>query len=161
KGHLTPDVIQQVASSVGESNSATQKALAGVVPTLVAGLANRASTSNGIQQLMGMLDTGKYDGSALGNVKNLFSGGAGKGILDSLCGDKVAGISDVIARFAGIRADSASSLPAMVAPLLMHVLGQQRASVGSSPAALSGLLGEQKNFLSGLLPAGLNSMLGG
>src|SRR5262245_47620341 len=66
KGHLTPDVIQQVASSVGESNSATQKALAGVEPTLVAGLANRASTSNGIQQLMGMLDTGKYDGSALG-----------------------------------------------------------------------------------------------
>src|SRR5262245_58013151 len=92
KGYLTPDVIQQVASNVGESNGATQKALAGVVPTLVAGLANTASTTDGLQQLMGLLDTGKYDGSALGNVKGFFSGGAttqnavsaGKGILDSL-----------------------------------------------------------------------------
>src|SRR5262245_18919816 len=65
KGHLTPDVIQQAASSVGESNGATQKALAGIVPALLAGLANTGSTSAGIQRLMGMLDTGKYDGSAL------------------------------------------------------------------------------------------------
>ena len=108
-------------------------------------------------------------GSALGNVKSFFSGGAttqnavsaGKGILDSLFGGKVAGISDVIARFAGIRADSAASLLAMVAPLVLHALGRARASVGSSPAALTSVLGEQKNFLSGLLPAGLNSLLGG
>ena len=169
KGYLTPDVIQRAAGSIGESNSATQKALAGVVPTLVAGLANTASTSDGTQQLMRTLDAGKFDGSALGNVASLFSGGAttqntvsaGRGILDSLFGGKVANISDVIARFAGIRPESASSLLAMVAPLALHVLGKQRASVGSSPAALTSLLGEQKNFLSGLLPAGLGSILGG
>src|SRR5262245_1322681 len=169
KGYLTPDVIQRAASSVGESNGATQKALAGIVPTLVAGLANTASTNDGTQQLMQMLDAGKYDGSALGSVASLFSGGeatqhavkTGKGILDSLFGGKVAGISDVIARFAGIRADSAASLLAMVAPLVLQALGKARGSVGSNPGALTSLLGEQKNFLSGLLPAGLSSILGG
>ena len=169
KGYLTPDVSQRAAGSIGESKSATQKALGGIVPTLVAGLANTASTSYGTQQLMRTLDAGKFDGSALGNVASLFSGGAttqntvsaGRGILDSLFGGKVANISDVIARFAGIRPESASSLLAMVAPLALHVLGKQRASVGSSPAALTSLLGEQKNFLSGLLPAGLGSILGG
>ncbi len=33
KGYLTPDGIQKAASHVGESNGATQKALAGIVPT--------------------------------------------------------------------------------------------------------------------------------
>jgi OOP family OmpA-OmpF porin len=169
KGYLTPDVIQRAAGNIGESNSATQKALAGIVPTLVAGLANTASTDDGTQQLTRMLDAGKYDGSALGSVASLFSGGApiqntlntGKGILDSLFGGKVGSISDVIARFAGIRADSAASLLAMVAPLVLHALGKARASVGPGPAALTSLLGEQKSFLSGLLPAGLGSILGG
>jgi OOP family OmpA-OmpF porin len=161
-GYLTPDVIQGIAGNVGESNGATQKAVAGIVPTLVAGLANTASTNGGTQRLMRMLDGGKYDGGALGSVGSLFNGGAtSPGILDSLFGGKVASISDGIARFAGIRTDSAASLLAMVAPLVLHVLGQACASFGSSPAALTSLLGEQKKFLSSLLPTDLGSILGG
>jgi hypothetical protein len=40
KGYLTPDVIQRAVGQVGESSGATQKALAGIVPTLLAGLTN-------------------------------------------------------------------------------------------------------------------------
>jgi hypothetical protein len=47
KGYLTPDVIQKAADNVGESTSATQKSLAGIVPTLVGALANTASTNDG------------------------------------------------------------------------------------------------------------------
>lgn len=168
KGYLTPESIQKAAQNVGESPSSTQKALAGIVPTLVAALANTASTNEGAQQLVRMLDTGKYDGSLLGNVTSLFTGGtatesalsSGKRILDSLLGARMGGVSDLIARFAGIRPDSASSLLALVAPLVMHVLGAQRRSVGTSTAALGSLLGEQKNFLAGLVPPGLGSALG-
>jgi hypothetical protein len=63
KGYLTPDVIQQVATHVGESPVATQKALTGIVPTLVGALTNTASTNQGAQQLVRMLDDGRYDGS--------------------------------------------------------------------------------------------------
>ena len=45
KGYLTPDIVQKAASFVGESESGTQKAMNGIVPTLIAGLANQASTS--------------------------------------------------------------------------------------------------------------------
>jgi OmpA-OmpF porin, OOP family len=168
KGYLTPDILRKGASFVGESESATQKAMNGIVPTLIAALANQASTTGGAERLSGMLDTGKYDGSALNNLGNLFSGGEatqkavteGKDILSSLFGTKTDGLVDQIARFAGIRLGSATSLLALAAPLVMNVLGRQRATIGQSPAALASLLGEQKSFLASLLPTGIASFLG-
>jgi hypothetical protein len=89
--------LERAASYAGESESATQKAVAGIVPTLVAALTNLASTSSGAQELTRMLDTGRYDGSALDNLGSLFSGaattqnavGAGNEILESLFGSKL------------------------------------------------------------------------
>ena len=115
-----------------------------------------------------MLDAGKYDGSGLKSVTSLFGGGrgdargagGGQGILDSLFGAKVGGVIDFIARMAGVRTDSASSLLALAAPLVLHVLGQQRATIGPTPSALGSLLGEQRSVLAGLVPAGLSSLLG-
>ena len=75
KGYLTPDVIQKAASFVGESESATQKAMSGILPTLIAAVANQTSTTSGAEKLSRMLDTGKYDGSALNNLGSLFGGG--------------------------------------------------------------------------------------
>jgi len=168
KGYLTPDIIQKAASFVGESESATQKAMNGIVPTLIAGLANQASTSGGAEKLSRILDTGKYDGSALNNLGTLFSGGEttqkaitqGKDTLSSLFGNKTEGLVDQIARFAGLRTGSAASLLALILPLILSLLGRQRSTIGQSPSALASLLGEQKGFLSGLLPAGIGSFLG-
>jgi outer membrane protein OmpA-like peptidoglycan-associated protein len=168
KGYLTPDIIQKSASLVGESEPATQKAMSGIVPTLIAGLANQASTSGGAEKLSRILDTGKYDGSALNNLGSLFSGGEttqkaitqGTDTLSSLFGNKTEGLIDQLARFAGVRAGSASSLLALILPLILSLLGRQRSTIGQSPSALAALLGDQKSFLSGLLPAGIGSLLG-
>ncbi|RPI18141.1 MAG: DUF937 domain-containing protein [Acidobacteria bacterium] len=168
KGYLTPDILQKAGSFVGESEPATQKAMNGIIPTLIAALANQASTSSGADKLSQMLDAGKYDGTALNNPGSLFSGGEttqkaitqGKDILSLLLGNKTEGLVDQIARFAGIRTGSASSLMALAVPLIMNVLGRQRSTIGQSPSALASLLGEQKSFLSGLLPTGIASFLG-
>src|SRR6516165_7922453 len=140
----------------------------GIVPTVIAAMANQASTSAGAEKLGRILDTGKYDGSALNNLGSLFSGGEttqkviaqGKDILSYLFGNRTEGLVDQIARFAGVRAGSASSLLALVVPLILSLLGRQRSTIGQSPSALASLLGEQKGFLSGLLPAGVGSLLG-
>ena len=168
KGYLTPDIIQKAASFVGESEPATQKGMNGIIPTLIAGLANQASTSGGAEKLSRILDTGKYDGSALNNLGSLFSGGEttqkavtqGKDILSSLFANKTEGLIDQIARFAGLRTGSASSLLSLILPVILGLLGRQRATIGQSPSALASLLGEQKGFLSGLLPAGIGSLMG-
>jgi outer membrane protein OmpA-like peptidoglycan-associated protein len=168
KGYLTPDILQKAGSFVGESEPATQKAMNGIVPTVIAALANQASTTSGAEKLSQVLDAGKYDGTALNNLGSLFSGGEttqkaitqGKDILSLLLGNKTEGLIDQIARFAGIRTGSASSLMALAVPLIMNVLGRQRSTIGQSPSALAALLGEQKSFLSGLLPTGIASFLG-
>jgi OmpA-OmpF porin, OOP family len=168
KGYLTPDIIQKAANFVGESESATQKAMTGIIPTLIAAMSNQASTIGGAEKLSRMLDTGKYDGSLLNNLGSLFSGGettqkaitGGKDVLSSLLGNKTDGLVDQIARFAGVRGGSASSLLALAVPLIMSLLGRQRSTIAPGPAALASLLGEQKSFLVGLLPAGIASFLG-
>jgi outer membrane protein OmpA-like peptidoglycan-associated protein len=114
-----------------------------------------------------MLDSGKYDAGMLNNLGSMFSGGDttrkaitdGKEILGSVLGNKTEGVVDQIARFAGIRSGSTSSLMALAAPLIMSCLGRQRATIGQSPSALASLLGGQKNFVSGLLPSGTASLL--
>jgi OOP family OmpA-OmpF porin len=168
RSYLTPDLMQKASAYVGESEGVVQKGFAAIVPTLVAALANQASSPGGAQQIAQILDAGKYDGSILSNLGSLFGGGvatqnavgAGKSLLETLFGSKLGGVTDLIARYAGLRTGSASSLLALAMPLILHVLGKQRAVVGSSPSALGALLGAQRSFLGGLLPAGLTSLLG-
>jgi OOP family OmpA-OmpF porin len=69
-------------------------------------------------------------------------------------------VTDLIAQYSGARTGSASTVLALAVPLLLHVLGKQRAATGSSPSALASRLEEQKSYLGGLLPAGLTSLLG-
>jgi outer membrane protein OmpA-like peptidoglycan-associated protein len=167
-GQLTPDVMQKAAALIGESGAATQKAFAGIVPTLVGALVNQASTMEGADQLARTLGSGKFDASALGGVASMFSGGpttqdvmtAGKGLLEMLFGVKLGDVVAQLARFAGIRMDSASSLLALAGPLVLSVLGRERASIGQSGASLRSLLGAQRSSLDGLIPAGLASLLG-
>lgn len=168
RGYLTPDLMDKAASYVGESGPDTSKALGAIVPTTVAALSNLAATKTGAQQISQALAAGKYDGSLLGNVGSLFGNKistdntvtAGKGLLDSLFGNSLGSMTDLIARASGIRAGSASSLMALIAPLIMHVLGRQQAAAGGGVSALTNLLGEQRGFLGGLLPSGMASLLG-
>jgi len=166
--YITPDVISKAASFVGESGPATQKALTGIVPTQIAALANLGSTSGGLEQIGRMLESTTTNGSVLSNLGNLFGGGAqtqdavrtGQGMISSLFGGKLGSVTDLIARSSGLRATSVNSLMALIGPIILAVLGRQRAAAGGSLASLASLLGDQKSFLSGLLPAGLASMLG-
>jgi Bacterial protein of unknown function (DUF937) len=104
----------------------------------------------------------------LTNLGSLFGGGTqtqdavrtGQGMIESLFGSKLGGDADLIARSSGLRAASVTSLMALIGPIILAVLGRQRAAAGGGLAALPSLLGEQKGFMSGLLPAGLASMLG-
>jgi len=168
KGYLTPDLVDKTAGYIGESSPDTAKALTAIVPTTVAALSKLASTTSGAQQLSQMLDSGKYDGNILGNLGSLLSGsvsaqntiGAGKSLLESLFGNRLNSVLDLITRSSGIRSGSASSLMALVAPIIMHILGKQRAAAGGGVSALTNLLGEQRSFLGGLLPSGMASLLG-
>ena len=168
RGYLTPDVLERAASFAGASPAGTEKALAGAVPAVVGALAEMASTRTGAEQIGRMLDTGKFDGSTLSNPAGFFAGSsttlsiadAGKGVVDSVFGGKASGVSDLIARSAGIGSGSASTLLGLAAGLVMNVLGRQRSSMNLDASGLLTLLTSQVPLLAGRLPAGLWSLLG-
>src|SRR4051794_20391870 len=99
RGYLTPDVVRGASSLTGESEASTSKALGGVVPTLLGGITNMASSEHGASSLMGLVHEGGYT-SALDNPSSFFGGastqkmlGTGQQLIGSIFGNKGSSIS--------------------------------------------------------------------
>ncbi len=109
KGCLTPDVVRKASSFVGESESSTRQTLNGIVPSVLSGLTNMASSQEGATSLAGMIRDGGY-GAAADNVSSLFSGGgatnnmlsAGQQLLGKIFGGRGSAVTDLVAKSGGI-----------------------------------------------------------
>ena len=167
QSQFTAELLQQLSAVVGESPATTQKAVAGTIPTLLAGLTNLASTAEGTTQLGNLLSQGNY-GNVLSNLPSLFGGGnatqdvlnSGRGILSTLFGGRLSAIIDWLANAFGIKSTAASSLLSLVAPMVLGVLKREQTSQGLNTAGLASLLLSQKDSIARLAPAGLASVLG-
>jgi outer membrane protein OmpA-like peptidoglycan-associated protein len=84
----------------------------------------------------------------------------GQGILSSIFGDKLGGMTSWFAKFGGIKSTSVSSLLSMAASLVMGVLGKQALTNGLNASGLAGLLSNQKGWLARMLPSGLGDIPG-
>lgn len=168
KKNFNKDILSKAASFLGEDAGATEKALSMVLPSVLGGLANQAANVNDASKLLNSIQTQGHDGNLLDSLGLLLGGGSltqgllntGEGITEGLFGNKVGGIIDWIASFAGIKAGSASGLMNMAAPIILGALGKQVQSNGLNAQGLMGLLLSHTDILKGLLPAGLKSVLG-
>ena len=145
-------MVSQAASQFGESESGISKAIGGLLPAVVGGLANNSDNP-------GVLDaiTGASSSGLLGNLL----GGASNNpmitnLLTSIFGDKVSGIINSIATFAGISNNSSSSLLNLVTGATVGSIGKYAADNNLDKSGISGLLNDQKGIISSLLPAGLS-----
>ncbi len=167
KGHLSDDVMGAASSFLGENAGATKTAMGAILPSVLGSMVSQAGTPSGASNLMNMLSSGGHDGSILNNLGGLLGGGSatqglldsGGGIINSLLGDKVGGIVNWIASFAGIKGSSAGSLMSMAAPMLMGLIGKNLGSNGNATGLASMLMG-QSSFIKNALPAGLGNVLG-
>jgi outer membrane protein OmpA-like peptidoglycan-associated protein len=171
KSYLTPDLVSKLAGQVGESQSGVNKAMDGILPSILGGMVSKVSTNEGANSLLGMFQGGGFDSNLLGNLSSMFGGGessaqamtSGKGVLDSLFGDKLGGIGSLISQFSGVKESSASSLMGLAAPMMMGVVGNQMNSSGGGGFNLSGLtslLMSQKDVVAKYLPSGFAGVLG-
>ena len=165
---LTPDVVQKAAAYVGESESATEKALNAIVATLVAAMATEVLTAPGALKLGRFLDAGGYDKGAVNALGGLFLGkettrnaiNDGRHVLNTLVGTRTIGLAHLISRDTNIAFDSVCSLMALVAPLVMFTLERQKSTAAADPVGWAGLLGQQNGNVSNLLPIGIAPFLG-
>lgn len=150
---LTNDLLQQLngqpmsqlGQQLGLNAQQTSGAVAAALPLLMGALGKNASQEGGAQQLLGALQrdhTGLDIGSVLGSVMG--GGGGGGDILGHILGAKQQPAAQSLGAATGLDGDRAGTLLKMLAPLVMAYLAKQVGSSGSSPQALSGLLGQER-----------------
>jgi outer membrane protein OmpA-like peptidoglycan-associated protein len=166
--YSTPEVTAKLAALTGESPQATARGMAGIVPTVLAGLVGIASRSGGGQQVIGMLEAGKYDGSALSDLGALLGGGArtqeavssGQRLLGAIFANAQGPVLDLVSRAFGLKKESAGTLLALAVPFVLNFLGKLRSEQGLTSDGLARVLREQRQFLAGLVPPGLGTIPG-
>jgi OOP family OmpA-OmpF porin len=168
KSQLTPDVIHNASSLVGESESSTRQTLNGAVPSVLSGLAGMVSTREGAGGLASLIRDGGY-GAAAENVRSLFGGGsatnnmvgAGQQLLTKIFGNKTSAVNDVLAKSGGVSSSSASKLLSLAAPLTLGILGKRAAAQGLDASGLASTILNEKSDIAAAAPAGLSQILGG
>ncbi len=170
KEHLSGDVVSNLATLLGESPENTDSALNTTLVTLLAALADQSGNTQSVEKLFSLISEGGHDGGVLSNLGALSLGSEettkllsqGANLLSSLFGDKVSGITELIASTEGIRKIASSSLLEFVLPIVLGLVGKTlKIQNIDTPSGLADLLGSQKDFLTGLIPAGFSSFLSG
>lgn len=168
QGSLTPEVVRSASSLVNEPESATRQTLSGVVPIILSGLTNLASSKDGASQLAGLIRDGGY-GAAADNPRALFSGGsattnmlgAGQQLLGTIFGSRSSSVADALGRSGGVSSSSATKLLSLVAPLVMGVLAKRATAQGLNASGLASTLLGEKADVAAALPSGMSQLLSG
>jgi outer membrane protein OmpA-like peptidoglycan-associated protein len=164
------ELIGPASKLLGESESGVSSAISALLPVVLGGMTQKASTSNGAADLFKMVTGANVDTGILGNIAGALGGGAatsaltsvGSSLLSSLFGgDKVGGLASALASAAGIKPASATSLLGLATPFLFSSIKKLVASQGLDAGGLANLLlGQKGNLAKANIPAGLSSVLG-
>jgi len=160
KSLMSSDIVNRASSLLGETHANTQQAMNGIIPTVFAGVLNKAGSGDA----QGVINLAKEAAGSgvLGNLGGIMSGGAstlvsrGGDMLRSLFGDRSGNVVSAIANSSGIKESSATTLMGMATPAVMGVLGKHITDNNLSTGGLLSFLNNQKDHILGALPSGLN-----
>lgn len=165
KQNLSADAVGQIAQTVGIDQGTANNAIGAILPMLVSGLANNASTEQGAAGLMAALDR-DHDGSVLNDVMGFFGSAEprtkaeeGDKIVNHILGDKTEPAAQGIGQAFGIQPGQAMQLFSKLAPLVMGALGSQKKAGGLDLGALVSMLTAQKQTANAQAPSQLSGLL--
>jgi hypothetical protein len=163
---LSGDTLTKLAATIGESPESVKKALAAIVPTLLAGIGGLAAKPEKAEKLWSSLKS--VDPKVSEDLGGVLAGGAdelqkkGTNILEDLLGKQsLAALIVPIAKFLAGNTDLVKKLLPLVAPFLLSFLGKQAKSGGLDLAGLLKLLLSQKSNISKAIPGDLAKSLTG
>jgi OmpA-OmpF porin, OOP family len=156
---LTPAAIDAVSAFLDERSVNTEEAIRGTVPALLGGLIDRTSTPASVDTLLTVINR-------VGQSVDLGELALGQAPFDDLMrsGHKVLGTifggmsRDVVAQVAaasGLRVVSASALTAILAPIVLAVIGREVASNRLSAPGVVRLFADQLASVARAMPASL------
>ncbi|RNA62819.1 DUF937 domain-containing protein [Chryseobacterium nematophagum] len=151
KEQLGPALVSQASSQFGESESGISKAIGGLLPIIIGGLANNPNNPTVLEAIVTSRSSGIL-GNLLGGSSN---NSMISNVLSTIFGNKINGLVNTIASYAGVNNNSASSLMNLVTGAAIGSVGKYATDNNLEASGISKLLGDQKGIVSSLLPAGL------
>ena len=164
---LGPQVVGPLASRLGASPDVVQRGLQTGSAAMLAGLAAKADQPGFMSQIFGLINNPANTSGALSSLVSNIGSGTQGGLgelggkfMSMIFGSNVSGVTDAVAKTSGLAGGTASSLMAMVAPLVLGFLGNHVRENGMSAGDLTSSLKAQAAGLQQYLPAGFRSLLG-
>jgi OmpA-OmpF porin, OOP family len=157
---VTPELLSEVTRQTHESDVAMSKACNAAIPAFAATIANRSDDRGFINQLVN-LATGTVDRDPIGTARRLASSPAGSDIntaaagwLSTLFGANLSGVTNSLARYAGMRESSVASLLMTCAPLVLGYFGRLIRSHNLSATDVAERLRAERPHIESAMPAG-------
>ncbi len=152
KEQLSPELITNAASQLGESESGISKAISGLLPAVIGGLASNSKNPTVLDAILGANSSG-ISNNLLGNTSN---NSLITSVISAIFGDKLNGLLSLISGHSRVSNSSVSALLNLVTGATLGSVGSYAQKHNLTTSGISDLLGEQKGLISSLLPAGLS-----
>jgi hypothetical protein len=158
-GHLDDQRIQAIAQQLGIDPSAAEGAIQQAMPLLIGGLARNAQTDQGAAAVHSAL--GDHAGNDVGSILGSVLGGGGGGlnngmaILGHIFGARQDQAAQGLGQQTGLGSQNAGQLLAILAPVVMGVLGNMSQRQGMSASGLGSVLGQEAQKIGGSNAGGL------
>ena len=158
--------IDTIANQIGADRQQTQTAIGAALPAILTGLNRNTNTTEGAQQLAGVLDK-DHDGSLLDNLGGFLQGQMsgrqtdGGGILGHVLGGQRQQVEQGVAKASGLDMNQIARLLPILAPIVMAALGRQKRQAGLDGGGLSGMLGQEATRARRAAPSGVLGALTG
>lgn len=138
--------ISEISRRLGTDEQKTRSAVGAAVPVLVSAFAREASLPDGAKRLDTAIER-DHDGSALDDIPGTLSraeSGAGEGILRHVLGGRQEAAATGVGKASGLETGKASSLLAMLAPVVMGALGREKRSGRLDASGLASMLNTER-----------------
>ena len=140
-GNAGQQVAQEAENNYGVSKTQIIALLAVAAPLIISYLRNKSQDANEAEALNNALDK-DHDGSILNNPTSAVEREAeGNSILDHIFGGQKATVENQLSQNTGISMDKIGPILAMLAPVIMGYIGQQKQANGVNAGGLGDLLG--------------------
>lgn len=159
---IGPEQVQLIAKQIGATPDQTEQAIGLALPTLLGALANHTDDEQNAHQLHKALETGQaaVGGGMLDNLGGMLGGGNGGGgglgsLLGTILGGRQSRVEQGIGKASGLNATQIASLLAMLAPLVLGVLGRRQKEQNASPTDLTNMLRKERTQMQNQAGGGL------
>lgn len=165
KGYITKEVGYIISALTEESTGDVQTALLGTLPGLIGAIMNKASTSGGVHELIGLMNLNNEDyvlkdlaGVLSDPVKSKDLITMGLSLLPMLLDTDLKIVTDSISASTGLKSYSVSNILSISAPIVLSVVGKQVKEKSIDPLKLTTLLVAQKEHILKYLPKDLSAL---